>query len=87
MGGEGHILDMNNRIRQNQDMRRLRQERVSELRKIYLAHYNMKTSKEEIPENINEIKKQKAWILTGCIILLLLPGLIYLVHLISKLSI
>lgn len=75
MGGEGHIFDMINCMRNNQQLLKSRREKIRDLKKIYLSHYNVHTSRHETPANLENIKMEirkeirqkriKSWIITG----------------------
>lgn len=87
MGGEGHIFDMIIRSRQNREILRSRHERIRQIREIYQARYNKKTSKPYTPENLKAIKeeirreigrrKRRALWITGGILIVLIAGLLY----------
>lgn len=90
MGGEGHIFDMINRMRDNQQLLKSRREKIRDLKTIYLSHYNVHTSRHETPANLENIKMEirkeirqkriKSWIITGGImaIVLLIILVLYL---------
>lgn len=87
MGFEGHVFDMISRSRQNREMLKSRRERVRKIREMYLAHYEIQTSKSEVPVNSKAIKeeirkklqkkRQRAWLLTGGISIIIIAALLY----------
>lgn len=58
MGGEGHMLDMANRMRENQRMLQERRERNRNLKKNYISPETVKTSEHQAPENLESIKEE-----------------------------
>lgn len=58
MGGEGHMLDMANRMRENQKMLQERRERSRNLKKNYISPETIKTSEHQAPENLESIKEE-----------------------------
>lgn len=87
MGFEGHVFDMISRSRQNREILRSRHERVRKIREMYLTHYDIQTSKSQAPVDSKAIKeeirrklqkkRQKAWMLTGGIIIIVIAAFLY----------
>ena len=89
MGGECHMMDMVNRMKQNQRMLKDRQDRVRSIREMYQEHTikqktkphepppNLKSIKEEIRRELKQ-KRRRALIVSGSIVLIAAVIIIFL---------
>lgn len=88
MGGEGHILDMNNRIKNNRAMLQDRRDRIRTLQEMYKTHIEIQTRKSPESVNLEHIKtairkelrqqKRRARLKAGVILILIGTILVFL---------